>query len=168
MERLTSSSVPPTESDAGRRILDWLARACADPATAHTEWHARAVALLPTGRRFAAARIPAQVVHAAVSADADLPRTSAALASLLDGPVIHDHGGRLFYALVPCTASRGWTENSGAVLLGRDSYLGVPHIGRRRPPGTYWAVAPRGAGDLCAVGAVSELVTTGRMRLSAA
>jgi hypothetical protein len=50
--------------------------------------------------------------------------------------------------------------------LGPGVYLGVPRIDRRQPPGTYWVVPPRYAGDLCRPQAVAALIEVGRRQLA--
>jgi hypothetical protein len=149
-----------------RLITEWLARAHPAPEQARAEWSNQGVALLPLGRRFAAVRLPGAMVHAA--AGSDVPDIVAkALSERLSGPVIHDHrtAGPTYYALIQWHAGLVWDYGETAPCLQGDTYLGVPRIDRREPPGTYWVVAPRYDGDLCRPQAVRELIDAGHQQL---
>lgn len=146
-------------------ITDWLARAHPMPEHARAEWAVEGVALLPLGRQFAAVRIPGPLVHAALgSADEDV--VAELLSLRLRGPVIHDHRstGPTYYALIQWHAGLIWDRGETAPCLRGDTYLGVPHIDRREPPGTYWVAPPRYAGDLCRPQAVRDLIDAGRQQ----
>jgi len=149
-----------------RLITDWLARAHPVPQQAHAEWSNHGVALLPLGERFASVRVPGEVVHAAVGSE-DPGRVAAFLSDWLHGPVIHDHraAGPTYYALIQGHAGLVWDYGDTAPCLRGDTYLGVPRLDRREPPGTYWVVAPRYDGDLCRPQAVRELLDAGHQQL---
>ncbi|MFJ1974691.1 hypothetical protein ACIO93_39375 [Streptomyces sp. NPDC087903] len=147
-------------------ITDWLAQAHPVPEQARTEWSNQGVALLPLGRRFAAVRLSGALVHAALRSDH--PEVVAeVLSGRLRGPVIHDHRatGPTYYALIQWHAGLVWDYNRSAPCLRDDTYLGVPRIDRREPPGTYWVVPPRYDGDLCRPQAVRDLIDAGHRQL---
>ncbi|MFF8656839.1 hypothetical protein [Streptomyces huasconensis] len=144
---------------ASRMIEDWLAHAQRAPEQARREWTETGVALLPLGTRFVAVRLAADLVHAAV--DTTHPQELAArLIRLLNGPVIFDGRamGGTYYALMRPRIGSPWTHQDVAPRLGVGTYLGVPRLDRRKPPGTYWTVLPRFEGDLCAPRAVESLI----------
>ncbi|WP_443049921.1 hypothetical protein [Streptomyces sp. NBC_00287] len=147
-------------------ISDWLARAHPVPEQARMEWSKQGVALLPLDGRFAAVRLSEELVHAALAGEGS-EQVSAALAEELSGPVIHDHRavGPTYYALIQGHAGLVWEFGDIAPCLCGDTYLGIPRVDRKRPPGTYWLVPPRYDGDLCRPQAVRELVVRGRRRL---
>lgn len=152
---------------SSRMITEWLARAHPVPDQARSEWANQGVALLPLGRRFAAIRLAGSLVHAALgSEDADL--VAEMLALRLSGPLIHDHrvAGPTYYALIQWHAGLVWDYSDEAPCLHGDTYLGVPRIDRREPPGTYWAVPPRFDGDLCRPQAVRDLINAGLQQLA--
>ncbi|MFE2047323.1 hypothetical protein ACFXAS_02260 [Streptomyces sp. NPDC059459] len=157
-----------TQDALDRVISEWLAHSDPDPERARREWATQSVALLPLGERFAAVRLPARVVHAAVQAQ-DRSRVAVTLGELLGGSIIHDSrvGGGTYYALIQVHAALVWAYEDIAVCLGRGTYLGVPRIDRQQPPGTYWVVPPRYEGDLCAPRAIIALMRDGRARLNA-
>ncbi|MFD9505040.1 hypothetical protein [Streptomyces mirabilis] len=150
-----------------RLIAEWLSWAHPVPEQAWAEWSAQGVALLPLGERFAAVRVAADVLHAAVGCE-EPGRVAAALAELRTGPVIHDHRttGAAYYALIQAHAGLVWADDLLAPCLSKGTYLGVPRIDRRESPGTYWVVPPRHDGDLCRPETVRSLVRTGRQKLA--
>ncbi|MFF1451634.1 hypothetical protein ACFVYF_26370 [Streptomyces sp. NPDC058274] len=149
-----------------RAIAEWLTRDHPMPEQVWTEWATMGVALVPLGKRFAAVRMTAEVVHAAVDSD-DPAQVASGLEELLRGPVVHDRrvAGVTYYALVQCDAGFAWGHNEVAPRLGAGVYLGVPRIGRCEPPGTYWVVAPRHEGHLCSPQAVADLIDAGQQRI---
>lgn len=149
-----------------RAIAEWLTWEHPVPAQVWTEWTTHGVALLPLGKRFAAVRMPMDVVHAALDTEQST-QVALPLGQLLCGPVVYDRRvvGVTYYALIQWNPDLVWAHDEVAPCLGRGIYLGVPRIDRRRPPGTYWVVAPRYAGNLCAPQAVASLIETGRQRL---
>jgi putative ATP-grasp target RiPP len=155
-----------THEGLNGKISEWLARSHPVPERVRTEWASQGVALLPLGERFAAVRIASEVVHAAVQSE-DQDRVATALGELLGGAIIYDRrvAGGTYYALVDGHAGAVWACDSTATCLGHGTYLGVPRIDRQRPPGTYWVVPPRYAGDLCPSRSVVGLVEAGRSRL---
>ncbi|WP_051827475.1 hypothetical protein [Streptomyces bicolor] len=150
-----------------RTISEWLARAHPAPQQACSEWSDQGVALLPLGRLFAAIRVPADLVYAAVGSE-DSAQVADILRMWLRGPVIHDHRsvGPTYYALIQWHAGLVWDYGEHAPCLHGDTYLGVPRIDRREPPGTYWVVPPRFEGDLCRPQAVRELIDAGRRQIA--
>ncbi|MEU3838941.1 putative ATP-grasp-modified RiPP [Streptomyces sp. NPDC028635] len=124
------------------------------------------MALLPLGERFAAVRMPADIVHAGVGSRRH-DEVTVALGELLGGAIIHDTrcSGGTYYALIHARAALTWPHDRVAGCLGSGTYLGVPRLDRQRPPGAHWVVPPRHEGDLCAPEAVIALVQTGRSRL---
>jgi hypothetical protein len=158
-----------TPADMDRLISEWLARAHPVPQQARTEWSKQGVALLPLGGLFAAVRLPGELVYAALRCE-DPDQVAAALRVWLRGPVIHDHrtAGATYYALINWGAGviQQMDQEEDAPCLGQGTYLGVPRIDRREPPGTYWVVAPQHDGDLCRPAAVRSLIATGRQELA--
>jgi hypothetical protein len=156
-----------TEEALDRAITAWLARAHPVPEQARSEWTNQRVALLPLGRQFAAVRMVGPLVYAAL--DSDVPDIVAeALSERLSGPVIHDHrtAGPTYYALIQWHAGLVWDYGESAPCLQSESYLGVPRLDLREPPGTYWVVPPRYDGDLCRPQAVRDLIDAGRRQLA--
>lgn len=144
-----------------RFIVEWLARAALAPERARREWTDRGVALLPCGRTFGAVRIPAVLVHASAGSD-DTTGAAAAL-QVLDGPVIHD--GRVtspYYVLIQPHSGLVWDGAEDTPALGPESYLGVPRLDWRRPPGPHWLIPPRREGDLCRPHLVREFIAAAR------
>lgn len=146
-------------------ITGWLTRTLPPDKRqqAHNEWTERGVALLPLGHRFSVVRLPQHLVHAAVGTTH--PETVAAeLAARLRGPVIHDTyaNGHPYYPLIQWHAGIVWEDSDDAPCLGEGTYMGVPHIRRLTPPGTYWLVPPRHEGDLCRPEAVQRLIQQAR------
>ncbi|MEV6756922.1 hypothetical protein [Streptomyces sp. NPDC051214] len=141
-------------------IAEWLARAQQNPAQAWREWSEGGVALLPLGSRFVASRLSEELVHAAAGRSEPQP-VAACLEQLLDGPVIYDNRtmGGTYYPLMRCQSRTSWKYQHIAPLLAVGTYLGVPRLGRLRPPGTFWVVPPREVGDVCEPAAVGDLIT---------
>lgn len=146
-------------------IAEWLARAHPSPEAAWREWDGHGVALLPLGARFAAVRMPAEIVHAAVGTETRA-HVAVALGASLGGSIIYDQrvAGGTYYALVQAHAGLVWAYEP-AICLGHGTYLGVPRIDRQQPPGTYWVVPPRYEGDLCAPRMIVSLLDRGRSTL---
>ncbi len=120
----------PAASDAAAA---WLARA--DPDRGHADRWMRSVGLvlLPLGIRWCAVKTHE---HEGLAAAAEI-----------DGPVIHDPGGRTVYFLVPVSAGRTW-DCPHTEMLGLACWLGTPAPDRLEPPGTYWVRPPDGSGLL--------------------
>ncbi|MEU1038661.1 hypothetical protein [Streptomyces sp. NPDC005907] len=156
-----------TQRTTERTIAEWLTREHPMPEQVWTEWATMGVALVPLGRRFAAVRMHADIVHAAVDSD-DPSQVAERIRALLPGPIVHDRrvSGVTYYALIPRHSDLVWVHDEVAPCLGPGVYLGVPRIDRREPPGTYWVTVPRHNGDLCAPQAVADLVEVGRQRLA--
>ncbi|GAB7108671.1 hypothetical protein JCM4814A_69850 [Streptomyces phaeofaciens JCM 4814] len=151
-----------TPADKYRLISEWLARAHPVPQQAHTEWSRQGVALLPLGERFAAVRLTGELVHAAIGCT-EPSAVAVALQERLPGPIIHDHRrtGPTYYALIPWHAGLVWDYGERAPCLLGETYLGVPRLDRREPPGTYWVLRPRYDGHLCRPQSVRDLVDAG-------
>lgn len=111
----------------------WLARA--DPDRVHADRWMRSVGLvlLPLGIRWCAVKVDE---HDGLAAAADV-----------DGPVIHDPGGRVVYFLVPVSAATTWdcprTEAPRPGLLARR-----PRAPVNRAPGRPLGPPPDGGGLL--------------------
>lgn len=148
-----------------RALTDWLASAHHVPAQARREFDV-GIALVPTGEKFDAIRLPAPVVHAAAGSE-DPDAVAAYLAqALADGAVIHDaYGiGVWYYALVPPGTYANW-QAPGVECLRPGTWLGVPRPDLIARPGPYWALPPHTAGSVCAAQAVADLVTLGQSSL---
>jgi hypothetical protein len=145
-----------------RHITEWLASAHPTPDQAHEEWAHGGIALLPLGHRFAAVRLTARLVETALNT-ADETAIATQLEERLNGPVIHDtrSTGQPYYALIEWHAGLIW-DDATAPCLSSGWHMGVPHISRTRPPGTYWLLPPRRDGDLCRPAAVRQLVDDAR------
>ncbi|MFE8910848.1 hypothetical protein [Streptomyces globisporus] len=105
-------------------------------------------------------RIPAaRIQDAALSRDpADIDQWLAR--RLEGGPVICDRFAGWYYALVPASAARWWTE-SGTVCLGAGSVVGVPAPGTAEVSGAriYWSVPMDSPAMLCHPAAVAGTIT---------
>ncbi|MFJ4584400.1 hypothetical protein [Streptomyces echinatus] len=154
-----------TQEALDRAVAGWLARSHPAPERAQAEWAGQGVALLPLGDRFAAVRMPADVVHAAVDAY-EPDQVAVALGETLGGSIIYSPrvSGGAYYALVQGHAGLVWAYGDLVACLGHGTYLGVPRLDRQQPPGTYWVVPPRYEGDLCAPRTIISLVKSGRSR----
>ncbi|MEU4796930.1 hypothetical protein [Streptomyces sp. NPDC023327] len=141
-------------------LSDWLAHSQQAPEQARREWADTGVALLPLGRRFEAVRLPERLVLAAVCTT-DPQQIAVLLGRALNGPVIHDNRamGGTYYALTRPRTGRAWAHQAIAPCLGTGTYLGVPRLDRRKPPGTHWTIPPRFEGDLCEPCTVAALIT---------
>ncbi|GAA1356261.1 hypothetical protein [Streptomyces beijiangensis] len=147
-------------------VEDWLVRAHPDPSRAQTEWWLQDIAMIPTGRRFDALRIPAPLVHAAARGN-DRFQVTAFLSEFFDrAGIIHDGymTGVSYYALIPPGTAAAW-QSTEAVCLEPGTWLGIPRTNCLEPPGPYWVLPPRFAGDLCAPHTVSALLAAGRALL---
>lgn len=180
MSQVSTTRPLPVPVEAGPGVLvhprrdrelataTWLLLSASDTTKARHEWETYGVALLRCGTLFSAVRMPADLVHAAVGTD-DREKVATFLDVVLDGgPVIHDTGGRQFYALTPASASRYW-RTVGTECLGSDTFLGVPatdmtQLDPRSP--AYWAVPMDGPAALCIPGDVARLVGIGRDALA--
>jgi putative ATP-grasp target RiPP len=149
-------------------VSEWLARTHPDPERVRTEWATQGVALLPLGGRFAAVRMASEIVHAAVRSE-EQDHVATELGDLLGGGIIFDRrvAGGTYYALVDGRADLTWAQDGVVTCLGHGTYLGVPRIDRRQPPGTYWVVPPRRGDELCPSRSVLGLLEAGRTRLAA-
>lgn len=148
-------------SEETYRIVEWLARAADDPQQAHDQWKTQGVALLRCGRRFAAVRIPADLVHAALGTD-EAPAIAASLPFDLGGPVILDRA--YYYALIFGHSGMTWDEGDDTPCLGSDTYLGVPRLDRMAPPGAHWVIVPRFDGDVCRPSTVRRFIARARKK----
>ncbi|MEU2713352.1 hypothetical protein [Streptomyces sp. NPDC007205] len=112
-----------------RAVAEWLARAHPTPERARVEWATQGVALLPLGVRFAAVRMPGDVVHAAVGSR-DPDQVAPALGESLGGSIIYDRRalGESYYALIQAHAGLVWAYGDIVTCLGEGTYLGVPRL----------------------------------------
>ncbi|MYV56492.1 hypothetical protein [Streptomyces sp. SID3212] len=143
-------------------VTEWLLSSQDHPRIPLGDWSVGRPALLRGGRAFDAVRMRAELVHAAIgcTAPADV---AAALAELLDGPVIADPGS-WYYGLVPPRTTETW-RSSLAVVLGSGSWIVVPVLTKEGPAGPYWAVPPAQYGTLCDPQDLAELLRVGDVRL---
>ncbi|WP_406341288.1 hypothetical protein [Streptomyces sp. NBC_00648] len=149
-------------NQAARTVTDWLASAHPVPAQARREFDV-GIALVPTGTKFDAIRLPADVVHAAASSE-DPDAVAVFLAETLPGgAVIHDaYGvGVWYYALVPPGTYADWRV-PGVECLRPGTWLGVPRPDLTARPGPHWVLPPHTAGSVCAAKALADLVTLGQ------
>lgn len=148
-----TGACPAARLPLATAIRQWLASAHPSPATGHAQWDSDTqIALLPLGRLFDAVRLPEDLVHR-VAGLSDPVTVNAWLGwSLNSGPVIHDPGGRRYYALVPPGTAPHWRAPAAA-CLGTNTYLGVPRpdLTRCEEHGarSYWAVPLTRPGRLC-------------------
>lgn len=142
-------------------ISQWLVSCLREPAVALRDWSGGRHAILRTGVRYDAVKMPEQLVHAAVGSPAEAT-VADALATRLRGPVIRDPGG-VYYALVPPQTTETWLSPS-AVVLGRGAWLGVPRPDRTEPPGLHWSVPVTDTRRVCDAGVVAEFLRVGRER----
>lgn len=149
-----------------RFLIGWLTRAADSPEQAHRDWAERGVTLLRCDRSFAAVRIPAHIMHAALDTD-DPAAIADALAFDLGGPVIWDgHATSPYYALIQWHAGLVWDGAEDTPCLATNTYLGVPSLGHTEPPGPHWVVAPRRDGDLCRPSTVRTFIARARRKLA--
>ncbi|MGW1295172.1 hypothetical protein [Streptomyces sp. NPDC002533] len=111
----------------------WLAQADPDRAHADRWMRSAGLVLLPLGTRWSAVKT---AEHDGLAAAADV-----------DGPVIHDPGGRTVYFLVPVAAGTSW-DCPRTELLGLACWLAVPAPRTIEPPGVHWVRPPDGSGLL--------------------
>ncbi len=148
---------------ADNAVADWLARAQQAPEQARREWADTGVALLPLGRHFEAACLPARLVLAAVGTY-DPPEITERLTRFLNGPAFFDDrvmGGTFDILMRTHRTGHVWKYQDLAPRLGVGTYLGVPRMDRTKPPGTHWVVPPRFPGDLCEPATVEALIGFG-------
>ncbi|MFG2722727.1 hypothetical protein ACGFW5_31175 [Streptomyces sp. NPDC048416] len=160
---MTTLIHPLTESER-EAISDWLASSLNRPSDAYTHWADRRLAVLALGRRFCAFRLADELVHAG---DATGFSTASTILRTLGGPVIHDPGGRRFYALVP-PAPPGPDLGPHAAYLGLGHFVGVPRVGENEQTETwssYWAVPMSWPGALCDPARVLGLIRAGTAAL---
>ncbi|MFG2721028.1 hypothetical protein ACGFW5_22430 [Streptomyces sp. NPDC048416] len=142
-------------------ISVWLANSLHRPSDAYTQWADRRLAVLALGSKFCAFRLSDELVHG-VGTDSGFSLASTTLRTL-DGPVIHDPGGRRFYALVP-PAPPGPDLGPHAAYLGLGHFVGVPRVGEDEQTETwasYWAVPMSWPGTLCDPARVLRLIRAG-------
>lgn len=167
------SVVTRQECEAAAR--SWLLLSTAGVDDARHDWRSRRIALMKCGTLFCAARIDADIVHAAAGT-ADLAKVIPFLGlTLIGGPAWMDQSGRRYYVLMPPSVAthREWRDRRyapGAECLGDGSYVGVPDPRWTTPyeGSSFWVVPMKGPGDLCDAEAVRQLVERGQylMRLA--
>ncbi|MFE1963302.1 hypothetical protein [Streptomyces sp. NPDC059479] len=143
-----------------KAISKWLESSSEVPEIARSDWERGRPAILRTGVRYDAVRMPSSLVHAAVES-VEPEAVARALADRLSGPVIADPVA-WYYALVPRGTCETWNSPL-AVVRGHGSWLGIPPADHTDPsaPGVYWAVPVTETGDLCDAEAVAELLAAG-------
>ncbi|WP_331748214.1 hypothetical protein [Streptomyces sp. NBC_00648] len=150
---------------AATAITNWLASAHHVPAQARREFDV-GIALVPTGEKFDAIRLPSPVVHAAAGSQ-DPDAVAAYLTEALkNGAVIHDaYGiGVWYYALVPPGTHTHW-QVPDVECLRPGTWLGVPRLDLTARPGPHWTLPPTTVGSVCTAQAVADLVALGQNRL---
>ncbi|MFJ9628883.1 hypothetical protein ACIRU8_14400 [Streptomyces sp. NPDC101175] len=148
---------------------EWLLKAAEIPDRARAEWALRNVALMRCGRIFASIRVRADIVHAAAGTSESDCVTCYLERALLGGPVFTDRTAAWFYCLVHPNACREWDQTNGeALCMVDDHYLGVPRLDQvsAEQGRSYWCVRPSGPGQVGSVGAVSQMVSVGVLRLT--
>jgi hypothetical protein len=163
-------------SDRRLATEHWLLSAHPSPGRARVEWHEHGVTAVRCGGLFSAVRLPGDLVQAAAASKRpdDIDDTLAELLS--GGPVICDTRGPRYYALVPASVSRSWTDavrdwqQAGIACLGVGTYLGVPRLDLvpSRPPRavSYWSVPMESPGALCRPFAVARLIAYGMAQMT--
>ncbi|MFD8806036.1 hypothetical protein [Streptomyces sp. NPDC059597] len=153
----------PTQQESNDQIGSWLSGAHTQPQVVLHNWATFGSALLPLGGRFAAVRIPADIVHTAVESDDD--HVIAAVArDTLRGPLVAGAFGsqRTYWALVPWRPLTYWPDFlTGTPYLGPGHHLTLPALTRFSPPIPYWIAPPRYRYDLCSVEHVFNLIVRG-------
>ena len=147
-------------------------------AAARIEWKERGATLLPMGTLMSAIRLPASLVLAAVGGAFPSGEVDRILAQILDGgPVICDPGNRRYYAMVPASVPRTWTDAledwraQEVDCLGRGTGLVVPRLNLTSYQGNhalYWSVPMPSMATLCAPLSVARLIAAGVHELGAA
>ncbi|MER7050038.1 hypothetical protein [Streptomyces jumonjinensis] len=140
----------------------WLAEALDAPHETVHDWRTGRHAMLPTGRRFDAVRIPIELVHAAAGTVAHFT-IAEHLTAALDGPVIYDPN-HWYYALVPPGTTDAWTCGL-ARCLGRGAWLSVPRTDLTEHTHLHWCVSMNAPGHLCDPATVAALIEHGHERL---
>lgn len=172
MRSLRHEPVVHTQADRDLASAQWLLSAvpAVQERRARQEWASDGVALLRCGVLFSAVRIPARYLHAAAGAD-DASAVAAHVADVLHGgPVFCDSNAWWYYALTPPSAAARRWRIPGVTCLGKDSYLGVPALGRKsrtRYSRVHWVVPMGGPGILCEPQAVLILAAKGHYHASA-
>lgn len=168
--------VHPT-ADRRLAIGQWLMSAHDTPSHGQVEWTQHGITLLRLGTLFSAVRLPLRLVLAVAGGRQPSQELDRILEEALEGgPVICDPAGRRYYALVPASMPRTWTQAADdwrvmdVDCLGQGTYLGVPRPDRTEyDPETnssYWAVPMPSAGSLCAPLTVARLIAVARHQLA--
>jgi hypothetical protein len=163
---MTNSTAPTGTSAPGSPPPDetveaWLASAHTSPDAVRMEWDSETrLALIPLGRRFDAVRLSEGLVHSVAGISEPATVNGWLGWTFNGGPVIHDPGGRRYYALVPPGTAEEWRAPA-AQCLGEGTYLGVPRLDLtgldQRTLCSYWAVPVTRPGKLCQVSDVLTL-----------
>lgn len=152
MPQVMTSAVRAAVPQPVDAVSSWLAGAHPAPDRVHRQWTEAEVALVPLGVRFAAVRISAAIMHAAIGSEerdavADVAR------DVFRGPVMAGLRslGLTYWALVPWRAGVYWPALPDTPYLGKGAHLSVPTIDRTELPGPHWIAPPRYAYDLCSL-----------------
>lgn len=167
-----------TTADRRLAVQHWLLSTLPGPGRdrARMQWRQFGVAMLPLGGLFSAVRVPGRLVQAVV-ATAEPAAVDAFLAEALDGgPVICDPHGPRYYALVPGSVPRTWTQAAAewreqdVEVLGKETILGVPAMTAVDPMApefaSYWSVPMESAAMLCRPLLVARLIAAGKHALA--
>jgi hypothetical protein len=143
---------------------------------ARDQWTEHRVAMLPMGTLMCAVRLPARLVLAVTGGNFPSGEVDRMLEEILEGgPVICDPPNQRYYALVPASVPRTWTEalddwqTYGVDCLGHGRYLGVPRLDVTRydhAHGCYWSVPMPSMATLCAPLRVARLIAAGVHQLA--
>ncbi|MFI6857011.1 hypothetical protein [Streptomyces sp. NPDC050416] len=160
---------------ADRRLAaeHWLLATLPPPGRdrARLEWQQHEVALLPLGTLFSAVRIPGRLLVALTGSTSTSELDEFMCHALDGGPVICDPHHLRYYALVPASMPRTWSQavddwrSLDVDCLGHGSYLGVPRadaVEYTRARATYWSVPMHTAATLCRPLKVARLIAAGR------
>ncbi|MFE9132427.1 hypothetical protein ACFYOF_44700 [Streptomyces sp. NPDC007148] len=154
-------------------IEHWLLSAAEDPDRARTDWKKSGRALLRCGTLFAAVRLSARIVYAAAQTACLQDVDSYLARALHGGPAFLDQLTHRYYVLVGastgCRPQWSARRSEDAELIGRAHFLGIPPVQSTTPGAgpSYWCVPMDSPGDLCAAGAVEQLLAYGRYNLTA-
>jgi len=153
--------------DAQGSNASWLLASTSSIEQARTEWKTTGVAWLKPENLFAAVKIPASLVHAAVGLSTPLECAGPLAEVLAEGPLYFETGGfgpeDSYTALLPAHVAR-LEMPAGLVLHPPRALLQVPAPDVCEPDGgrPWWVVPPGGPWRLCPPELLAALVGLGR------
>ncbi|MFD7709186.1 hypothetical protein [Streptomyces sp. NPDC059786] len=144
-----------TRADRELAAGHWLLAAADDAEAARRDWQTQGAARIRVGVLFAAVRVPAARINAAVGvcgAGTGGPTQPVVryLAATLHGPVIYSSALECYFILTVASAAQNW-RFPGAGCVPAGVYLDVPPPAATVPQGgrPWWVVPMHSAGDLC-------------------